>query len=226
MSELLLFDYWRSSAAYRVRIALNLKDVRYESRAINLLPGQDEQLSAEYLLLNPQGRVPMISTARGDVVQSMAMLEWLDETHPEPPLLPADPWARAEARAFAFTIACDVHPLNNLSHPSGRFCSPVGGMTRRALHEWGQFWVRRGCEVLEAQLADRPAHRYAFGDRPSLADICLVPQLYNARRMELDLSGFPNLTRIDQAARAHPAFAAAAPERQPDAPKLAAKGSV
>lgn len=224
MSELLLFDYWRSSAAYRVRIALNLKDVRYESRAINLLPGQDEQLSAEYLLLNPQGRVPMISTAQGEVVQSMAILEWLDETYPAPPLLPADPWQRAEVRAFAMTVACDVHPLNNLS--TQRQIRAQWGDDAAALHEWGQFWVRRGCEVLEAQLADRPAHRYAFGDRPSLADICLVPQLYNARRMELDLSGFPHLTRVDQAARAHPAFAAAAPERQPDAPKLAAKGSV
>ena len=224
MSELLLFDYWRSSAAYRVRIALNLKDVRYESQAVNLLPGQDEQLSAEYLLLNPQGRVPMISTARGEVVQSMAILEWLDEVYPDPPLLPADPWERAEVRAFAMTIACDVHPLNNLS--TQRQIRAQWGDDAAALREWGQFWVRRGCEVLEARLADRPAHRYAFGDRPSLADICLVPQLYNARRMELDLSGFPNLTRIDAAACAHPAFAAAAPDRQPDAPKTVAKGAL
>ena len=219
MSELLLFDYWRSSAAYRVRIALNLKDVRYESRAVNILPGRDEQLSAEYLLLNPQGRVPMISTARGEVVQSIAILEWLEETYPDPPLLPADPWERAEVRAFAMTIACDVHPLNNLS--TTRQIRSLWGDDQAALHEWGQFWVRRGCEVLEAQLADRPARRYAFGDRPSLADICLVPQLYNAWRMELDLSGFPHLTRIDEAARAHPAFAAAAPDRQPDALKVA-----
>jgi maleylacetoacetate isomerase len=218
MSELLLFDYWRSSAAYRVRIALNLKDVRYESRTVNILPGRDEQLSAEYLLLNPQGRVPMISTACGEVVQSMAILEWLEETHPDPPLLPADPWERAEVRAFAMTIACDVHPLNNLS--TQRRIRGQWGDDAEALREWGQFWVRRGCEVLEAQLADRPAHRYAFGDKPSLADICLVPQLYNARRMELDLSGFPNLTRIDAAAGAHPAFAAAAPDRQPDAPSV------
>jgi maleylacetoacetate isomerase len=217
MSEILLFDYWRSSAAYRVRIALNLKDVRYESRAINLLPGEDQQLSAEYLLLNPQGRVPMISTTHGEMVQSMAILEWLDETYPDPPLLPADPWARAEARAFALTIACDVHPLNNLS--TQRQIRAQWGEDPAALSEWGQFWVRRGCEVLEAQLASRPQSRYAFGDRPSLADICLVPQLYNARRMELDLSGFHHLTRIDEAARAHPAFAAAAPERQPDAPR-------
>jgi maleylpyruvate isomerase len=218
MSDLVLFDYWRSSAAYRVRIALNLKGVAHESRAINIMPGQDQQLSTEYLLLNPQGRVPMISTARGDVVQSMAILEWLDETYPEPPLLPADPWERAEARAFAFTIACDVHPLNNLS--TQRQIRAQWGADPEALREWGEFWVRRGCEVLEAQLADRPQRRYAFGEKPSLADICLIPQLYNARRMELDLSGFPNLMRIDEAARAHPAFAAAAPERQPDAPKV------
>jgi len=217
MSEILLFDYWRSSAAYRVRIALNLKDIRYESRAINLLPGEDQQLSTEYLLLNPQGRVPMISTAHGELVQSMAILEWLDETYPDPPLLPADPWTRAQARAFALTIACDVHPLNNTS--TQRQIRAQWGDDPAALQEWGQFWVRRGCEVLEAQLSSRPQSRYAFGDKPSLADICLVPQLYNARRMELDLSGFPHLTRIDEAARAHPAFAAAAPERQPDAPK-------
>ena len=217
MSEILLFDYWRSSAAYRVRIALNLKGVRYESRAINILPGQDQQLSAEYLLLNPQGRVPLLSTAHGEVAQSMAILEWLDETYPDPPLLPADPWERAEARAFALTIACDVHPLNNLS--TQRQIRAQWGDDPAALREWGQFWVRRGCEVLEASLSDRPPSRYAFGDKPSLADICLIPQIYNARRMELDLSGFPHLTRIDEAARAHPAFAAAAPERQPDAPK-------
>jgi maleylpyruvate isomerase len=217
MSEILLFDYWRSSAAYRVRIALNLKAVHYESRAINLLPGADQQLSEEYLLLNPQGRVPMLSTARGEVVQSMAILEWLDETYPEPPLLPADAWERAEARAFAFTIACDVHPLNNLS--TQRQIRTQWGDDPAAISEWGQFWVRRGLEMLEASLANRPNSRYAFGDKPSLADICLIPQLYNARRMELDLSGFPHLTRIDEAARAHPAFAAAAPERQPDAQK-------
>jgi maleylpyruvate isomerase len=217
MSEILLFDYWRSSAAYRVRIALNLKAVHYESRAINLLPGADQQLSEEYLLLNPQGRVPMLSTARGEVVQSMAILEWLDETYPEPPLLPTDAWERAEARAFAFTIACDVHPLNNLS--TQRQIRAQWGDDPAAISEWGQFWVRRGLEVLEASLANRPNSRYAFGDKPSLADICLIPQLYNARRMELDLSGFPHLMRIDEAARAHPAFAAAAPERQPDAQK-------
>jgi maleylpyruvate isomerase len=223
MSELLLFDYWRSSAAYRVRIAMNLKRLAYESRAINLLPGQDEQLSAEYLLLNPQGRVPMLSTAQGELIQSMAILEWLDETYPEPPLLPADTWQRAKVRAFAMTIACDVHPLNNLS--TQRQIRTQWGDDSAALREWGEHWVRRGCEVLETQLASRPARRYAFGDRPTLADICLVPQLYNARRMELDLSGFPHLTRIDETARAHPAFAAAAPDRQPDAPKLQSKVS-
>ena len=132
--------------------------------------------------------------------------------------MPADPWERAEVRAFALTIACDVHPLNNLS--TQRQIRSLWGDDAAAMREWGQFWVRRGCEVLEAQLADRPAHRYAFGDRPGLADICLVPQLYNARRMELDLSGFPNLTRVEAAANAHPAFAAAAPDRQPDAPKV------
>jgi maleylacetoacetate isomerase len=217
MSELTLFTYWRSSAAYRVRIALNLKGVAYESRPINILPGQDQQLSAEYLLLNPQGRVPMLSTPNGEVVQSIAILEWLEETYPEPALLPSDAWERAQVRAFAMTIACDVHPLNNTS--TQRQIRAQWGDDPDGLREWGQFWVRRGCEVLEAELADRPQRRYAFGDRPTLADICLVPQLYNARRMELDLSGFPNLTRIDEAARAHPAFAAAAPERQPDAAK-------
>ena len=217
MSELTLFTYWRSSAAYRVRIALNLKGVHYESRPINILPGQDQQLSAEYLLLNPQGRVPMLSTPQGELVQSVAILEWLDETYPEPALLPADSWERAQVRAFAMTIACDVHPLNNTS--TQRRIRDRWGDDPAALREWGQYWVRRGCEVLETELADRPKRRYAFGDRPTLADICLIPQLYNARRMDLDLSSFPNLMRIDETAQAHPAFAAAAPERQPDAVK-------
>ncbi len=216
MSALVLFDYWRSSAAYRVRIALNLKGLGYEQRPVNILPGRDEQLSTEYLLLNPQGRVPMLSTPGGDVSQSMAILEWLDETHPEPPLLPADPFERAKVRAFAQIIASDIHPLNNLS--TQRQIRAQWGDDPAALREWGQFWIRSGLEVLEAQLAGREPHRFAFGDTPSLADICLVPQLYNARRIELDLSGLPNLLRVDETARAHPAFAAAAPERQADAP--------
>jgi maleylpyruvate isomerase len=220
MSEVLLFDYWRSSAAYRVRIGLNLKGVGYDSRAINLLPGRDEQLSAGYLALNPQGRVPMIKTPRGSLVQSMAILEWLDETHPDPAFLPADPWDRAQVRSFAMSIACDIHPLNNLA--TQKQIRAQWGDDAAGLKAWGEHWVGRGCALLEGQLAGLPERRFAFGDQPSLADICLVPQLYNARRMELDLAPYPRLVAVDAAARAHPAFAAA-PELQPDAPAAVLK---
>ncbi|HEX4195851.1 MAG TPA: maleylacetoacetate isomerase [Caulobacteraceae bacterium] len=224
MSEVLLFDYWRSSAAYRVRIGLNLKGVRYDSRAINILPGRDEQLAADYLALNRQGRVPMIRTPRGTLVQSMAILEWLDETRPDPGFLPVDPWDRAQVRAFAATVACDIHPLNNLA--TQRQIHAQWGDDPAGLKTWGEHWVGRGCEVLEGQLAGLPSHRFAFGDQPSLADICLVPQLYNARRMGLDLSPYPRLVGVDAAARAHPAFAAAAPELQPDAPETVSRAGL
>lgn len=212
-----LYDYWRSSAAYRVRIALNLKGLAYEAVSINLMPAVAEQLGEAYAAKNPQRRVPMLETDAGRLGQSLAIIEYLDEAHPEPPLLPADPWARAQARAFALTIACDIHPLNNTS-TQARLRAQLGADDGQVL-AWGRYWVERGLSALEAQLANAPRTRYAFGETPSIADILLVPQMYNARRVNLDSAVWTRLTEIEQVARAHPAFIAAAPENQPAAAK-------
>jgi maleylpyruvate isomerase len=212
-----LYDYWRSSAAYRVRIGLNLKRLAYDQAAVNLAPGAEEQLSEAYRAVNPQQRVPTLQTAQGLLGQSMAILEWLDEAYPHPPLLPFDPWTRAEARAFALSIACDIHPMGNLS-----VLKQLGqqfGAGEGELQAWRERWFGSGMAALEQRLAGRPATTFAFGEAPSLADICLVPQIYNCRRFNIDLSPFPRLLAVAAAAEAHPAFAAAAPERQPDAPR-------
>ena len=216
MSEAIkLYDYWRSSAAYRVRIALNLKGLAYQSLPVNLAPGADAHLSEAYRAVNPQQRVPTLVTGDGALGQSLAILEWLDETHPAPPLLPADPWTRAQARAFALVVACDMHPLGNLS--SLKQLTQQFGAGEAELQTWRQRWFGAGLKALETQLAARPVTPFAFGEAPSLADICLVPQAYNCRRFNIDLSPFPRLAAVIAAAEAHPAFAAAAPERQPDA---------
>ncbi len=210
-----LYDYWRSSAAYRVRIGLNLKGLAYEQAPVNLAPGVDEQFRPAFRHTNPQSRVPVLQTAAGAVSQSLAILEWLDETHPDPPLLPADPWIRAEARAFALTLACDIHPMGNLS-----LLKQLGqqfSADEAELQVWRERWFGGGMAVLEERLAGRPQTAFAFGDQPTLADICLVPQVYNCRRFNIDLSAFPRLVAVTMTAEAHPAFAAAAPERQPDA---------
>jgi maleylacetoacetate isomerase len=210
-----LYDYWRSSAAYRVRIGLNLKGVAYKSAPINIAPGQDEQLRESYRAKNPQMRVPALETPHGVLTQSLAILSWLDTAYPEPPFLPADVWAAAQARAFALTIAADIHPLNNLA--------PLAWLREKhdadeaAIAAWYLHWITRGFEALEAQLAARPATHFAFGDSPTIADICLVPQCANARRFKLDFAPFPRIAAIDANARAHPAFAKAAPENQKDA---------
>lgn len=214
-----LFNYWRSSAAYRVRIGLALKGVDYAARPINILPDQDQQFATDFVARNPLARVPVVSTPHGDLNQSLAILEWLEETVPTPRILPPGAWDRARVRAFALTIACDIHPLNNLAVQK-RIRSQWGD-DPSALAAWGRHWVEAGCEALEALLAAEPRSAYAFGDAPGLADICLVPQLYNARRLGVGLEPFPTLLRVDEAARRHPAFIAAAPERQPDAPAVA-----
>lgn len=212
-----LYDYWRSSAAYRVRIGLNLKGVSYKNIPVNILPGIDEQMREPYRSKNPQMRVPALDTPQGLLTQSVAILEWLDQTHPEPRFLPADPWQAAQVRAFAFAIACDIHPLNNTSV-----------ITRIKLEfsadddhvgEWYRHWVKLGFAALEHQAASFPNTPYVFGDTPSLADILLVPQMANARRYKTDLSPFPRLVAWDENARKHPAFAKAAPENQKDAVK-------
>jgi maleylacetoacetate isomerase len=210
-----LATYWRSSAAYRVRIAFHLKGVSYVPESVDLTRG--EQHTSSYRAKNPAGLVPALEVEEGLVLsQSLAVIEWLEETHPTPALLPREPLARAQVRAFALAVACDIHPLNNLR---------VLQYLKRTLHQdqvtidaWYRHWLEVGLPVLEAML-QRAGTRgpFCFGDGPGLADICLVPQLANARRYDFPVDGFPRLMQADAAARALPAFQAAAPEAQPDA---------
>jgi maleylacetoacetate isomerase len=210
-----LYDYFRSSAAYRVRIALSLKGIAPERAFVHLRRGA--QHAADYLGLNPQGLVPLIVTDDGTALtQSLAIIEWLDETHPAPPLLPGAPAERARVRSLALAIACDIHPLNNLRVL--KYLTGTLGATDAARDTWYAHWCEVGLRALETRLAREPATgRFCHDDMPTLADICLVPQLANARRVTLDLAQFPTLLRIESACVALPAFAAAAPANQPDA---------
>lgn len=208
-----LYDYWRSSAAYRVRIALNLKGAAYESVPINILPGQDEQLADAYRVVNPQMRVPAIEVDGRIAGQSMAIIEWIDETLPGPALLPADPWQRLQARAFADTIASDIHPLNNLS-PLAVLRRDFGA-DEAAIKRWYQEWILRGFAALETMAADLAPAPFLFGTTPGIAEIALVPQVANARRFDTDLTAFPRLVALDETCRSLPAFQRAAPENQP-----------
>lgn len=208
-----LYDYWRSSAAYRVRIALNLKGIDAERVPVNLRQGGQRTL--DYLAKNPQGLVPTLELDDGRrLTQSLAIVEYLDETRPEPPLLPKEPFARAEVRSLALLVACDIHPLNNtrvLQHLEHRL-----GHGERDVVAWYRHWIAEGLGALEKRLAGA-AGRFCHGDSVTLADICLVPQLYNARRYQCDLSPYPTLRRVEAACLALPAFEDARPERQPDA---------
>ena len=210
-----LYDYFRSSAAYRVRIALNLKGLAPERAFVHLRKGA--QREASYLALNPQGLIPALVTDDGAVLtQSLAIIEYLDETHPKPPVLPSGPAARARVRGLALAVACDIHPIDNLRVL--RYLLHTVGVAEEQKDAWYKYWIDVGLEALELQLSrDTATGRYCHGDTPTLADICLVPQLANARRVDLDLSPYPTLTRIDAACRELPAFAAAEPSRQPDA---------
>lgn len=212
-----LCDYWRSSAAYRVRIGLNLKGLVYESIPVNIAPGKDEQFAQNYRTKNPQMRVPALETPHGVLTQSLAILDWLEAAYPTPSFFPADPWAAAQARAFALTIATDIHPLNNLAPLA--YMREKFGADEAAIGDWYRHWIKLGFEALEAQLALRPATDFAFGAAPTIADICLVPQCANARRFKLDFAPFPRIAAIDEYCRAHPAFIRAAPENQKDAVK-------
>ena len=209
MSRAVLHDYYRSSAAYRVRIALNLKGVDYDSRPVNLADG--EQKSTAYRALNPQGFVPMLEIDDHRLTQSLAIIAYLEQTRREPPLLPAEPTDQAHVRAMALAIACDIHPLNNL-----RVLKYLGGSLRLEQDQrdkWYAHWVSEGFEALEALAAQR-AGSFLFGNSPTLADVCLVPQMYNARRFNLPLDAFPTLLRADASANALPAFADAHPDKQ------------
>jgi maleylacetoacetate isomerase len=210
-----LYDYFRSSAAYRVRIALNLKGLAPERTFIHLRKGA--QRGDDYLAVNPQGLVPALVTDDGTVLtQSLAIIEFLDETVPTPALLPGNPADRARVRALALAIACDIHPLDNLRVL--RYLLHTVGVEEAQKDAWYKYWIDVGLEALEAAVARDPATgRFCHGDAPTLADICLVPQLANARRVAMDLSPYPTLTRIEAACQALPAFAAAEPSRQPDA---------
>ncbi len=209
------FGYYRSSAAYRCRIAFNLKGFAPEFVPIHLR--RAEHTTPAFRDLNPQALLPALDLGGGKVLtQSLAIIEWLEETHPKPPLLPADPLERAAIRAFALAIAAEIHPLNNLrvlGYLKGEL-----GQDQARVDSWYRHWVEDGLRACEA-LVTRQARRgpFCFGDTPGLADICLVPQLYNARRFDADLSGCPTLLAIDAHCATHPAFKAAVPEAQPDA---------
>jgi len=210
-----LYDYFRSSAAYRVRIALNLKGVVPERAFVHLR--NNVQRSDDYLALNPQGLVPMLVADDGAVLtQSLAIVEYLDEAYPAPPLLPAAPTERARVRGIALEIACDIHPLNNLRVL--QYLKNTLGVSEEQKDAWYKYWIDVGLEALETRLArDAATGRFCHGDTPTLADICLVPQLANARRMNIDVAPYPTLTRIEAAAISLPAFVDAAPAKQPDA---------
>jgi maleylacetoacetate isomerase len=209
-----LFGYFRSSAAYRVRIALNLKGLEVEHDFVQLAKG--EQNEPAFAARNPQKLVPVLEDGPNQLIQSLAILEYLEETHPEPPLLPNEPAARARVRALAQIVACEIHPLNNLRVLGYLTCEL--GVAEEAKLAWYRHWIAEGLEALEAVLAASPdTGRFCHGDRPSLADICLVPQLFNARRFDCQLSAFPTLLRIDSECESLAAFSQAAPEAQPDA---------
>lgn len=207
-----LHGYWRSGAAYRVRTALNLKGLTAEAVPVSLKSGA--QHAPAFRALNPQGLVPAIEAGGAVLTQSLAIIEWLDETHPAPPLLPADAVARARVRGFAQIIACDTHPLQNLralEYLRGPLAQPED-----AVAIWARHWMTEGLAACEAIAAGQPGP-FAFGDAPGLADICLIPQLYTARRFGLDPAAWPRLAGIEAACAALPAFANAHPARQPDA---------
>ena len=208
-----LYGFFRSSAAYRVRIALNLKNVSYDNAFVHLAKGEQYKT---YGLLNPQKLVPALEIDGALLTQSLAIVEYLEETKPEPPLLPKDALGRARVRALASAIACDIHPLNNL-RVLKYLVGPLGASEDKKL-AWYRHWIKEGLDAIEAMLANDPATgTFCHGARPTLADVCLVPQVANARRFDCPLETYPTVRRIEAACLALPAFAKARPENQPDA---------
>ena len=209
---MILHSYWRSGTSYRTRIALNLKGLAYEQAGIDLRTGA--QKSDAFLALNPQGLVPALEADGAVLTQSPAILEWLEETHPEPPLLPTSAVARAQVRAMAALVACDIHPLNNLRVLKA--LRETFDADQDAVDAWAGRWIIAGFEALEALIA-RHGEGWCFGAGPTLADCCLIPQIYSARRFNTPLDAFPRILAIEEKAAGHPAFMAAHPDRQPDA---------
>ncbi|HGY9626903.1 TPA: maleylacetoacetate isomerase [Pseudomonas putida] len=206
-----LFTYFRSTSSYRVRIALALKGLDYQALPVNLLKG--EQRGAGYLALNPQGRVPALRTDGGELlVQSPAIIEYLEEAYPQVPLLPTAAEARAKVRGVAAIIGCDVHPLHNVSVLNQL---RQLGHDETQVNQWIAHWVGQGLAAVEQLIGDEG---FCFGDQPGLADVYLIPQLYAAERFNVDLAGYPRIRRVKALAEAHPAFAKAHPSRQPDTP--------
>lgn len=208
-----LYSYFRSSAAYRARIALNLKGLTYETAPVHLIKDGGHNKRPEFRAVNPQMRVPALVAPTGEVlIQSLAIIEYLDETHPEPPLLPKDSVGRAQARALAQIIACDIHPLNNVAPL--RYLKNEMHQEQSAIDAWYHHWILAGFDAIEALVRPSP---YACGTQVTIADVFLVPQVANARRLKVPLDKFPKIVGIDAACLALPAFDRARPENQPDA---------
>jgi maleylacetoacetate isomerase len=216
MSGLVLYSYWRSSAAYRVRLALNLKGIDYRIQPVHLARDGGEHRQPAYLAINPQGLVPLLVDGEVKISQSLAIIEYLEETSPSPALLPADPVARARVRSLAQIIACDIHPLDNLRVTN--YLRDQLGIGAEAGRVWYAHWIRTGFDALERRLASEPSTgQFCHGDQPGLVDIFLVPQIYNALRFEFDMTPYPTLRRLHAACQTLDAFRRAAPEAQPDA---------
>ncbi|QDF99113.1 maleylacetoacetate isomerase [Azoarcus sp. DD4] len=211
-----LYTYFRSSAAFRVRIALNLKGIAYDAVPVHLVRDGGEQRQEGYLAVNPAALVPALAEDGRVLTQSMAIIEYIDETHPEPPLLPGAPTDRARIRAIAQSIACDIHPLNNLRVL--QYLSRQLGIDEARRNAWYRHWVETGLAAVEAMLAgDARTGAFCHGDTPTLADCCLVPQIFNARRLDCNLDAMPTVLRISERCEALEAFRLAAPANQPDA---------
>lgn len=211
-----LYSYWRSSASYRVRIALELKNITYEYAPVHLAQNGGEQFSETYRALNPQSRVPVLEVDGYVITQSTAIIEWLEEQYPQPPLLPKDALRRAQSRSMMQLIACDIQPFQNLS--TTRYLQDTLHADDAQMKAWTAHWINRGLSALEEMLIRRSEQTvFCNGDSPGIADVCLIPQCYAARRVGVEISRYPTIDRIDKLAMTLPAFQRAAPEAQLDA---------
>ena len=216
MTEMILYDYWRSSAAYRVRIALNLKGLDYQAVSVHLVKQGGEQKLPAYKEINPQGLVPSLKSGNLTLTQSLAIIDWLDEVHPQPALLPQDPADRAYVRSLALAVACDIHPLNNLRVMN--WLKTNTQMSDELYMQWYRHWIQEGFEAFEKQLLTSGlSGQCCYGDSPGLADLLLIPQVYNAERFNCPLDTYPQIRKIVAYCRTLPAFTRALPENQLDA---------